>query len=128
MAEYYKYHRQYPESWAKFPKFYVVSPVEKFYLDSDMLAKGPFGGYRYSLATYADGRFVVSASPSGFWRWTSEFGITENGILKENKKAVDFGEDSYGEVGRWPPYISESVKKPDKAFKALDESQSTQYN
>ena len=109
MNEYYRHHQRYPESLAKFPKFYVVSPIEKFYLDSNMLAKGVFGGYRYNLTLVGGDRFVVSASPVGFWPLASEFGISEKGILKENKTAVDGTEDSYGEVDIWKPYQSKNT-------------------
>ena len=106
MNEYYRHHHCYPASWGKFPKFYVVSPIEKFYLDSNMLVKGVFNGYRYNLALVGEDRFVISASPIGFWPLASEFGINQKGILKENKVAVDGVGDSYGEVENWKSYHS----------------------
>src|SRR3989338_2266598 len=101
MAEYYKRYKIYPESFKKLPRFYVVSALDRYYLDSKNLADGRCRGYRYDLQLIGKDKFVISVSPIGFWPAPVEFGITEKGILKSNGHSVDGQADSYDEVEGW---------------------------
>ncbi len=98
---YHDRNQAYPSSLTDLPKFYVVSAMEKFYLDSVKLARGAWDGYRYNFKSVDKNNFVLSASPVGFWPSGIEYGMTEEGILKANSKSVDALADGHEEVKRW---------------------------
>lgn len=98
---YHKRYDAYPENLNKLPKFYVVYALEGLSCNPKMFAEGKFRGYRYDASVMGKNKFVISASPFGFWPAKEEFGITENGALKSNDIQVDILADSYDEVDRW---------------------------
>lgn len=98
---YYNRNQSYPANLKELPRFYVVSALEKFYLDSAKLARGAWDGYRYDFKSFGKNNFVLSASPVGFWPAGIEYGITAKGVLKANDHRPDKGADLPQEVESW---------------------------
>ena len=84
------------------PDFDIISPEDSLRLRSADLKKNPLrGGYAYDMRVEGEDLYVISASPVGLMSPRIEYGITEQGILKENTRGVDPLPDSRGEVSAW---------------------------
>ena len=86
------------------PDFDIISAQDSLRLRSADLKQNPLrGGYVYDMQSEGDGLYVISASPVGLLSPRVEYGITEQGVLKENFRGVDPFPDSRAEVSAWPP-------------------------
>lgn len=90
-------------SWDDVPDFDIISPDHSLRVRSADLKKNAFrdGGYVYDMRFEGDDLYVISASPIGMLSPRIEYGITDQGILKENARGVDPLPDSRGEVSSW---------------------------
>jgi len=90
-------------SWDDIPDFDIISPGDSLRVRSADLKRNAFrrGGYVYDMRFEGESRYVISASPMGLLSPRIEYGITEQGILKENTRDVDPLPDSRGEVSSW---------------------------
>jgi hypothetical protein len=89
------------ESLSDFPDFHLVSTFEGMFLESQKIKKVFMEGYLYDFERLDKVRFVISASPVGFWSGQKEFGITDKGILRVNSRKTDVAADNYDEVESW---------------------------
>jgi hypothetical protein len=90
-------------SWDDLPDFDIISPDDSLRLRLADLKRNAFhaGGYVYDLQSEGDDLYVISASPVGLLSPRAEYGITDQGVLKENTRQVDPLPDSRGEVSAW---------------------------
>ncbi len=90
-------------SWDDIPDFDIISPADSLRVRSADLKRNAFRrcGYVYDMRFEEEARYVISASPMGLLSPRVEYGITEQGILKENTRDVDLLPDSRGEVSSW---------------------------
>ena len=89
-------------SLSDLPDFDIISPADSLRLRSADLKSNPLrGGYAYDMQFAGEDLYVISASPVGVLSPHIEFGITEQGILKQNTRDVDPLPDSRDEVSAW---------------------------
>ena len=111
LEKYHKVYGIYPEALETLPKFYVMSVLDRLYVDSNTFKKKKWRGYSYDYARVGSSGFVLSVSPIGFWPAKLEFGITEKGILKVNGHLTDSSADSHEEVEGWQSMLRLSGTK-----------------
>ncbi len=91
-------------SWSDLPDFDIISPEYSLQLKSADLKKSPIqNGYAFDMQWNGQDKYVISASPVGVLSPRIEYGITEKGILRENRNDVDPLPDTYHEVVLWTP-------------------------
>ncbi|MFA5060654.1 MAG: hypothetical protein WC676_08540 [Candidatus Omnitrophota bacterium] len=91
----------YPASKEQLPKFFVISALDRLYLDHKCFKEAEFKGYQYAMEALGPDQFIISASPVGPWPGKPEFGITEKGILKSNTSRADIDSDPLEEIESW---------------------------
>lgn len=89
------------ESLGDLPDFEIISSAEGFLLRSREIRKVITGGYAYDLQSSGGGKFLISASPVGWFSSGYEFGIMEDGELRMNNKDADASVDLPDELQGW---------------------------
>ena len=97
-------HSEYPAALPQIRPIDVVAFGESLALNSRDLEKREWRGYHYAYQRLDKDKFVLSASPVGFFPARIEFGTTEDGFLRFNTEDVDSAYDSAEEVQEWQAF------------------------
>ncbi|MCR4337665.1 MAG: hypothetical protein NUV91_07675 [Candidatus Omnitrophica bacterium] len=84
------------------PDFELISPSNGFRLKGQNLRDGVENGYIYHMELQEENGLIISASPRFSFFPQVEFGMTPDGTLHLNTKAVDATADSFKEIQSWP--------------------------